>query len=196
MSQTAPAPERNLPSRPPNAQLTHVGFQVTNLEAMIDFYTRVMGLVLTDRGPYYRGGEIAFLSRNPAEHHQVVLASGRPPEMGTIINQLSFIVDDLDGLRTFYRTLVAEQVRELAPRNHGNAWSIYFHDPEGNRIELYTPTPWHVGQPYGKPLDLTLPAETLREATYEMIRHDPSFRDRESWQSEMKVFIENGGRAR
>lgn len=33
----------------------------------------------------------------------------------------------------------------VAPRNHGNAWSIYFADPEGNRIELYTPSPWYVG---------------------------------------------------
>ncbi|MFM9970092.1 MAG: VOC family protein [Burkholderiales bacterium] len=176
--------------RPPNAQLTHLGFQVRDLEAMIDFYTRVIGLALTDRGPYYRGGEIAFLSRDPAEHHQVVLASGRTPEMGTIINQISFIVDSLEELCEFYVMLVEEKVKELAPRNHGNAWSIYFHDPEGNRIELYAPTPWHVGQPYGRPLDLTQSAELLRQLTFEMIRDDPTFRPRESWELEMKSLME------
>ena len=163
---------------------------------MIDFYTRVIGLVLTDRGPYYRGGEIAFLSRDPAEHHQLVLASGRSPETDTIINQISFIVDDLEDLRAFHTALVAESVKELAPRNHGNAWSIYFHDPEGNRIELYAPTPWHVGQPYGRPLDLRLPAQTLRDETYEMIRGDASFQTREKWESGMKILIEGGGAAR
>lgn len=183
-------------NRPPNAQLTHLGFQVIDLDRMIDFYTRVIGLVLTDRGPYYRGGEIAFLSRDPAEHHQVVLASGRSPEMGSIINQISFLVDDLEHLRVFYSLLLAECVKELAPRNHGNAWSIYFHDPEGNRIELYVPTPWHVGQPYGRPLDLTLPAQTLRKQTYEMILGDPSFQTREKWESEMKMLFDGGGAAR
>ena len=182
--------------RPPNAQLTHLGFQVIDLDRMIDFYTRVIGLVLTDRGPYYRGGEIAFLSRDPAEHHQLVLASGRSPETDTIINQISFIVDDLEDLRAFHTALVAESVKELAPRNHGNAWSIYFHDPEGNRIELYAPTPWHVGQPYGRPLDLRLPAQTLRDETYEMIRGDASFQTREKWESGMKILIEGGGAAR
>lgn len=172
-------------ARRPNAQFTHLGFMVTDLEAMIGFYTRVLGLVLTDRGPYYRGGEIAFLSRNPAEHHQVVFATGRPADMPTIINQISFLVDDLEDLREFHRVVVAENVRDLAPRNHGNAWSIYFADPEGNRIELYTPSPWFVGQPYGRPLDLTAPAETIRKLTLDMIGKDPSFTSREAWEAAM-----------
>lgn len=175
--------------RPPNAQLTHLGFQVRDMERMIDFYTRVIGLVMTDRGPYYRGGEIVFLSRDPSEHHQVVLASGRAADMGTIINQISFLVDSLEDLRDFHAALVEEKVTELAPRNHGNAWSIYFQDPEGNRIELYAPTPWHVGQPYGRPLDLGLPAETLRQQTLEMIRNDPGFMPREAWEDGMKKLI-------
>lgn len=180
--------------RPPNAQLTHLGFQVRDMDRMIDFYTRVIGLVMTDRGPYYRGGEIVFLSRDPSEHHQVVLASGRAADMGTIINQISFLVDSLEDLREFHAELVAEHVKELAPRNHGNAWSIYFHDPEGNRIELYAPTPWHVGQPYGKPLDLTLPAETLRRQTLEMISGDPGFMSREDWEAQMhSLIVERGG---
>ena len=182
--------------RRPNAQFTHLGFQVTDLEGMIAFYTGVIGLVVTDRGPYYRGGEIAFLSRNPAEHHQVVFASGRPPGMPTIINQLSFIVDDLEDLREFHRVVVEEKVKDLAPRNHGNAWSIYFVDPEGNRIELYTPSPWHVGQPYGRPLDLTAAADDIRKLTLDMIRNDPTFTTREAWEATMTARIRGGGVAR
>ena len=48
----------------PEAQLVHVGFHVHYVDMVIDFYSRVMGLVLTDSGGYYRGGRIAFLSRN------------------------------------------------------------------------------------------------------------------------------------
>ena len=177
-------------ARRPNAQFSHLGFLVSDLEMMIGFYTRVLGLVLTDRGPYYRGGEIAFLSRDPGEHHQIVLASGRPPGIPTIINQISFIVDELEDLRQFHAVVVAEKVRDLAPRNHGNAWSIYFLDPEGNRIELYTPSPWHVGQPCGRPLDLTAPAATIRSETLDMIRGDPSYCSREEWACGLKARIE------
>ena len=178
----------------PDAQLTHVGFMVRDLDGMIAFYMRILGMVLTDRGPYSRtGGEIAFMSRNPAEHHQVVMASGRPEDMPTTINQISFSVAELEDLRTFYRRLVEEKVQELAPRNHGNAWSIYFMDPEGNRIELYTPTPWHVGQPYGKPFDLTESADSIRAKTLAMIRDDPTHMPREQWAAQLKSKIEGGG---
>ncbi len=172
--------------RPPNAQLTHLGFLVRDLDGMIDFYTRVIGLVLTDRGPYRGGGEIAFMSRTPEEHHQVVMVSGRKDDVhASTINQISFHVDTLEDLRTFYANLVAEKVKELAPRDHGNAWSVYFHDPEGNRLELYTPSPWYVAQPFGKDLDLTEPAETIRAKTEAMILSNPTLKARQAWADNM-----------
>jgi catechol 2,3-dioxygenase-like lactoylglutathione lyase family enzyme len=177
--------------RPPHAQLSHLGFIVNDLDRMIEFYTRVLGMVLTDRGAYSRGGNIAFLSRDPAEHHQVVFATGRPPEMRTTINQISFLVEELEELREFHALLVEEGVAGLEPRNHGNAWSIYFLDPEGNRIELYTPTPWHVGQPFGKPLDLTESADTIRDKTWALVRDDPTHVPREQWAGELAQKIRN-----
>ena len=177
----------------PDAQLTHVGFMVRDLDAMVAFYSRILGLVLTDRGPYSRtNGEIAFMSRNPAEHHQVVFASGRPADLPTTLNPISFLVGELEDLRTFHARLVEEKVAELAPKNHGNAWSIYFMDPEGNRIELYTPTPWHVAQPYGKDLDLTEDAGTIRAKTLAMIAGDPTHTSREAWAAKLKREIEGG----
>jgi catechol 2,3-dioxygenase len=179
--------------RPPNAQLSHVGFIVTDLDRMISFYTRVLGMVVTDRGKYSRGGDIAFLSRDPSEHHQVVFATGRAPEMRTTINQLSFIVEELDQLRTFHALLLEQKVDALEPRNHGNAWSIYFLDPEGNRIELYTPTPWHVAQPFGKPLDLTEPVETIMARTWELVSRDPTHGPREQWMEQLARTIGSAG---
>jgi catechol 2,3-dioxygenase-like lactoylglutathione lyase family enzyme len=171
----------------PDAQLAHVGLFVRDLEAMIAFYTRVLGLVVTDSGDYYLGGRIAFLSRNPEEHHQVVMASGRPKDAPTTINQLSFRVKNLEDLKRFFTVLVAEKAKEIVPRNHGNAWSIYFSDPEDNRIELYTPSPWYVGQPYGKPLDLTEPVEAIVAKTEALIQDDPTACPREAWMAKLKT---------
>ena len=36
---------------------------------------------------------------------------------------------EFSGLREMYRRLVDEKVKELYPASHGNALSIYFHDP-------------------------------------------------------------------
>jgi catechol-2,3-dioxygenase len=63
---------------------------------------------------------------------------------------------DFAGLREMHRRLEEEGVRELSPASHGNALSVYFKDPEGNRIELFVDTPWYVEQPVRVPLDMSL----------------------------------------
>ena len=74
----------------PDAQLCHIGLYAFDLETMVDFYSRTFGLVVTDRGHSKRGFDIAFLSRDPIEHHQIAIASGRPKEaVHTTVNQIS-----------------------------------------------------------------------------------------------------------
>ena len=114
--------------------------------------------------------------------------------MRTTINQISFQVGTLAELRTYYQILLNEKVEGMEPRNHGNTWSIYFLDPEGNRIELYTPTPWHVEQPFGKLFDLNDSVEAVHQQTLEMIRDDPTFCPREQWASRLADKINNATR--
>ena len=183
-------------ARLPDAQLAHFGFHVRDLDAMIAFYQKALGLVVTDMGDYYMGGKIVFMSRDPAEHHQIVLASGRVDDGSMkLINQISFKVANLEDLQTYYRWLVPLNVNEMNPRNHGNAWSIYFRDPEGNRIEIYTPSPWYVSQPFGDPLDLTQSAETIRQITETRVKADPSAVPVEEWAANLKARIAQEGPA-
>ena len=122
----------------PTPKLCHLGIYATDLKTMVDFYSRVFGLTVTDWGHSSRGFDIAFLSGNADEHHQLVLAGGRPKEATfSTINQVSFKVDSLDELKRYYEYLRKENVAKLEPRDHGNAWSVYFADPEGNRLEVY-----------------------------------------------------------
>jgi catechol 2,3-dioxygenase len=179
-------------NRPPNAQLTHFGFHCQDLDVMIEFYTRTFGLVLTDRGDYYMGGEIAFLSRNPQEHHQIVLASGRPSEINfNPINQISFRVDDLASLKIYYANLIRDQVNLQRTITHGNAWSIYLFDPEGNRIELYTPSPWYIEQPYGVPIDLAQTESEILAQTEQLILNDPTRVSTQEWSQGLKAKLFN-----
>ncbi len=175
--------------KPPNAQLTHIGLFCRNLDAMIAFYQRLLGLVVTDKGDY-SAGHIAFLSRNPEEHHQFVLASGRPADSGfSPINQISFRVDSLDDLKQFYSALLRDKVQIQRTITHGNAWSIYFTDPEDNRVELYTPSPWYVAQPFAIPIDLNEPVEALLAQTEALLRDNPTRMPMEEWSAGLKARI-------
>ena len=70
---------------------SHVGVFVHDLPKMVDFYTRVIGLVISDRAVRSDGSEICFMTLDPSEHHQVVFATGRPADLPyNMIQQLSF----------------------------------------------------------------------------------------------------------
>lgn len=168
---------------------SHVGIHVTDLQGMEGFYTRLLGLVVTDRGQLDtpRGRvDLVFLSGNPDEHHQVVLCSGRPPDLAfNVINQLSFRVKTVAALRELHGRLQSESVSEIAPVTHGNAVSVYFRDPEGNRIELFCDTPWYVTQPVREPIDLSLSDATLMGILEARAREMPGFKARSEWRAEM-----------
>jgi catechol 2,3-dioxygenase len=176
-------------------QLKHLGIYVNDIERMERFYTTVFGLVVSDRGVVPRLGnrEIIFLSAAADAHHQVVLVSGKDPASGpSVVFQMSFHVEKLDELRAIRSRLHREGIKEVTAIDHGNAWSIYASDPEGNGLEAYLDTPWHVAQPHGRPFDLSLPDETVFAATEAAVRKDPSFRNRDAWIEEMTKRLSRG----
>ncbi len=177
--------------RLPNAQLSHVGIHIRDLEAMTAFYGRLLGMVVTDSGEA-NGRRYAFMSRNPREHHQLVLATGRTgePDM-LVVNQLSFRLDSLEDLQRYYAILEKEGVKGLNARHHGNAWSLYFLDPEGNRIELYVPTEWYVSQPWRAPIDISRTAAELVAETAALMRDNPTSRPVGDWAAEMKARLKS-----
>lgn len=175
----------------PGLRLTHLGLFVHDIKVMEDFYTRVLEFTVTDRGRLPTGepgkfADLVFTSRDPDEHHQIVLVSGRPAQINfNIINQLSLRADSLATLRTMYRRFVDEKVGQLVAITHGNAISVYGLDPEGTRIELYIDTPWYVTQPTRVPVDFSLDDATLMNWVEQHARSLPGFRTREKWRAEM-----------
>ncbi|HAK55052.1 MAG: VOC family protein [SAR202 cluster bacterium] len=168
--------------------LSHMAIYVHDMAKMEDFYTRVMGLVVTDRGKAFKFPiDLVFMSSQPGMHHQFALASGRSPEATySVVNQMSFRVRSLDELRVMASRVKAEGVADLAKINHGNAWSLYFLDPEGNCVEVYLDSPWHVPQPHGDDLDLEQTNETIMRTTLEAVRTEPGFMPREEYEAEMR----------
>ncbi len=169
------------------ARLAHMGIFVRDRETMVQFYTEVLGLMVTDQGPGRAPGmHLTFMSADPGEHHQVVLVTGRPEDSGfNPINQVSFLVNSLAQLREVHRRALAHGATDLRLVSHGNAWSIYFRDPEGNTLEAYLHTPFHVPQPHGEPLDLSLSDEEILRATEAACAKDPGFMPRAAFVATM-----------
>lgn len=167
---------------------SHVGFFVTAMDTMVDFYSNVLGFFITDRG-VLNGRPITFLSRDPTEHHQIVMVAGREPGALQNINQVSFRVGSLSQLQALYRRLVTMGVKGMDPVTHGNSWSMYFQDPEGNRLEVFTETEWYISQPLKEPLDLNLPEAEIRRQTLEFCRLRPGFKPIEEWQAGMRAMM-------
>ena len=158
-------------------QLTHVGIYVRDMAKMRQFYTEVFGLTVTDAGaPPSFHLDMAFMSANPEEHHQMVLIGGRPDEAtANVAQQISFLVKSLDELRTMRDRVVDAGMEVRRTITHGNAWSIYFTDPEENTIEVYVHTPWHIPQPMGEPFDLDHSNDQIMAETEALCRTKEGF---------------------
>lgn len=168
----------------PKMAFAHMGIYVGDMVVMLDFYTRVLGFSVTDRARI-RGDSVVFLSRNPEEHHQIVLVPGRDTTHPSTINQISFRVVSLAELRRVHACLVSEKVSGLSPTNHGGSWSVYLLDPEGNRIELFAQTPWYM-PPVSVPLDLRLSDEEIYELTESMVEASPGHMARTEWYAQTR----------
>jgi catechol-2,3-dioxygenase len=178
---------------PPNLRFTHMGLVVSDIEVMTRFYVDILGFIITDRG-VFGAMEVVFLSRDPEEHHQIVLTTGRPsslpantlnPDFGPCVQQISFKMGTLADLRDMKSRLENSSATGITAASHGNAWSIYAHDPDGNYIEFYMDTEWYAQQPFYVPLDFNKTDQEIMSETRAMCEASPGFKPIEQWRSEI-----------
>jgi catechol-2,3-dioxygenase len=158
----------------PALAFSHVGLWVFDPDRMERFYRDVLGFTMTDSG-MLGPSRIVFMSRDPAEHHQISLRTR-----------------DLAELRGWFRRVRDAAVDDLQPVTHGNAISIYFRDPEGNRIEIFIDTPWYTTQPFRVPLDLDRPDAEIWQEVEALCRRSPGTVPRPDWEAAMRARMERG----
>jgi catechol-2,3-dioxygenase len=152
---------------------------VRDVERMIDFYGRVLGLNVSDgrkreAGASRGDSEIIFLSNEPQIHQQLQLSANLfDGDDCNVVHQVSFRLGGLNELREVARRIIEEtqlDLNQLDQLDHGNAWSLYFRDPEGNMLELYVDTPWQLEHPYAQSFDVMQPVDVIMAMTYERVR--------------------------
>lgn len=167
----------------PRLTLAHSTRAAHDLDRMLAFYCDVLGFQVTDRGKPSAAQEMVFLSQDPRNHHQIVLVTGQPERTQGFVmaDHLAFRTGSLDDLREIGRRLQEAGVESVIELSHGIAWSLYFTDPEGNGVECFVDSPFHVAQPYGTRIDLSASDEDLAAATEREIQGLRDFQPFETW---------------
>ncbi|PPK68552.1 VOC family protein [Actinokineospora auranticolor] len=120
----------------------HIGLNVTDLERSVEFYRRVFGFEVTATEP----GRYAFLGRDGRLLVTLWQQSGGEFPTGLPgLHHLSFQVDTIEEVRAAEVLLKELDVRfahdGVVPHREGaDSGGVFFHDPDGIRLEIYAPT--------------------------------------------------------
>ena len=122
--------------------LGHVHLHVSDLDRAIAFYTRVIGLDVTQR----YGADAAFLASHGYHHHLGLNTWGTrgaapAPKGHPGLYHTAFLYPDRESLGAALARALAAGVTLTGAADHGVSEAVYFDDPDGNGIELYRDRP-------------------------------------------------------
>jgi len=120
-------------------KIGHAHLKVRDLRRSIDFYTRFLGLEVTE----VVGNHYAFLTSG-ACHHEIALQNvgpdaPHPPARGTGLYHVAFEVPDKRSFALAYHAIHEAEIPVVAV-DHYISWAMYFDDPDGNGLEIYCDT--------------------------------------------------------
>ena len=120
----------------------HCAIAASDIDAMARFYQNVLGFELLERDPDHGG---VFLNLEGTSHTIDLFPMGmmgtKPASEGSPLVHIAFKVTSYPALREAHATLLENQVEVQALLDHTNQRSIYFSDPEDNRLEIYFEKP-------------------------------------------------------
>ena len=117
--------------------LGHVNLFVRNAERSREWYADVLGLHTYDFMP----GRAAFMSADLEQSHEIALIEVGPEAPGLQhrqvgLNHMAWMMESLDDLKEFYGRMREKNIPIDRISDHGISIGIYFHDPDGNGIEV------------------------------------------------------------
>ena len=111
----------------------HVNIRTANLEAMVRFYTEVLGLRRGERPPFSFGGAWLYCGEQPVVH-LVEVGSQPAPEGELRLEHFAFAAEDLAG---FVNKLAAAGLDyRLAVLPGSGTRQVNVRDPDGNRLHV------------------------------------------------------------
>jgi catechol-2,3-dioxygenase len=152
-------------------RIGHVALRVSDEDRSRAFYRDILGFDVSEQDPEH-GGTFMTLGEN---FHTIDVfptpdaENAQKPKMGQVgLFHIAFEVAEYCDLKGAYKSLLEHNVEISHCTDHVSQRSIYFADPDGNRLEIYYEVPGAL-QRYTKeargdndvPLQVTRPGEPL-----------------------------------
>jgi catechol-2,3-dioxygenase len=125
------------------AKFAHVVYQTRRFDEMVDWYQNVFEAKVVYQNPV-----LAFLTYDD-EHHRFAFANmsafkpdgaiaAERPDTG--VNHVAYTYANLGDLLETYARLKQSGITPYWPIHHGMTLSLYYQDPDGNRLEFQVDT--------------------------------------------------------
>ena len=128
-------------------KLQHLGLATGNLDAMVDWYGKVLGMTINRRlppaGPQQPGPSFsaAFVSNDEVHHRMVFferpglgIDPEKPGHVG--VQHIAFEYETLDDLLSTYVRLKGLSILPMMAADFGMGTAFYYEDPDRNIVEL------------------------------------------------------------
>lgn len=117
-------------------KIGHVVLNVQNTEISTKFYSELLGMEVVSRNEQ---GTSAFLSFGTQHHDLALFSAPTDSEQGQLgLNHLALQIEGgPEEIEKFQKKLEDRGVRIDRIRNHGITSSVYFMDPDNNRVEVF-----------------------------------------------------------
>ena len=129
MSRSLPTDEVRVP-----VKFAHVVLRSGRFEETVAWYRALLGAA-----PVFENPMISFMTYDD-EHHRIAIVNTanapQPPKGAVGMDHVAFTYDTLGDLLQNYLRLKKEGIEPVWCINHGPTTSLYYEDPDGNRVEL------------------------------------------------------------
>jgi len=127
--------ERSSPSTPSRpAYISHYGIRAKRFKEMIQWYQSVFDAKIQHDNEF-----LAFMTFDQ-EHHRLVIfedpATVDRPATAAGVDHIGYGVASFRDLVVTYERLKSEGIKPFTQLNHRFTTSLYYHDPDGNEVEL------------------------------------------------------------
>ncbi len=115
------------------AKFAHYVLRVSDIAASTAWYCAVLGMEVV-----HDAGKLCFLTYDD-EHHRLALAETpvSTAETGAPgLDHVAYTLNNLGELLSTYKRLKVQEIEPVWPINHGLTTSLYYADPDGNRVEF------------------------------------------------------------
>ena len=126
------------------ARIGHVALRVADVTRSREFYGKLLGFEVVEEDPEHGG---VFMALAGLSHTidlfpvaDPALSPPRAPD-AVGVRHVAFLVDREAALREAWATLREHGVPIVRAVDHVSQKSMYFHDPDGNLLEIYHELP-------------------------------------------------------